>query len=83
MGYVTKKVIKMANKILQEPVEAQKSTKPKAKLIDRRRFLELSRKYAVIAPPAITLLIAGTNAKSHCTGKGGGPHGQPSCATNH
>ena len=66
----------MTKKRTQEPAT------PKTKQMDRRKFLELSRKYAVIAPPAVGLLIAGTDAKAHCNGKGG-PHGAPSCATNH
>ena len=66
----------MTKEIMPEPV------KPKAKRIDRRKFLELSRKFGVVAPPAVGLLIAATDAKAHCNGRGG-KHGAPSCDTNH
>ncbi|MBT5047646.1 MAG: hypothetical protein HOM58_04015 [Rhodospirillaceae bacterium] len=63
----------------------QKEAGPMAKTMDRRRFLELSRKYAVIAPPAVTLMIAATDAEAHCSTQGNipAPHSSPSCATNH
>ena len=56
-----------------------------AKQIDRRKFLELGRKYAVIAPPAVGLLIAASDAKAHCIANPNAPapHSSPSCATNH
>lgn len=50
--------------------------------VDRRRFIELCGKYAVVAPPAIGLLVAATEAEAHCTGKGGSSHNQPGCSTH-
>ena len=61
----------------------QGSVKPMAKTIDRRRFLDLSRKYAIVAAPAVGLLIAATDAKAHCQPKAAPPHSSPSCAINH
>ena len=34
--------------------------------VDRRRFIELCGKYAVVAPPAIGLLVSATEADAHC-----------------
>jgi hypothetical protein len=60
------------------------SESPEGESIDRRRFLELSRKYAIVAPPAVGLLIAATEAKAHCQAGTGGIHeASPSCNPNH
>ena len=64
-------------------VQTRESTEPKGERIDRRRFLELGRKYAIVAPPAIGLLIAATEAEAHCQPQAASPHNSPSCATNH
>ena len=72
----------MTKKTAQEAVKPVVES-PTDESIDRRRFLELSRKYAIVAPPAVGLLIAATEAKAHCANQGGGKHTLPSCATNH
>ena len=64
----------------------QGSVKLMARTIDRRRFLDLSRKYAIVAPPAVGLLIAATDAKAHCQLGGEPGHNTadiPSCTPNH
>ena len=64
--------------------QTQEAATQLAKEINRRRFLELSRKYAIVAPPVVTLMISATDAKAHCGTPGqGGKHGVPSCAINH
>ena len=50
--------------------------------VDRRRFINLCSKYAVAAPPAVSLLIAATEAEAHCTGNPVNKHGQPGCSTH-
>ena len=35
------------------------------RVVDRRRFIELCGKYAFVAPPAIGLLVAATEAEAH------------------
>ena len=62
---------------------AQEAVTPMAKSIDRRRFLELSRKYAIVAPPAVGLLIAATDAEAHCLPGNPAIHGSAGCSTNH
>ena len=62
---------------------AQGSLKPMARTIDRRRFLDLSRKYAIVAPPAVGLLIAATDAKAHCSPNGPAKHQSVGCSFNH
>ena len=52
------------------------------RVVDRRRFIELCGKYAVVAPPAIGLLVAATEAEAHCTSQSQSPHGQPGCSTH-
>ncbi len=62
---------------------AQEAVKPGDESIDRRRFLELSRKYAIVAPPAVSLLITATEAEAHCAPGNPAIHGTPDCSTNH
>ena len=51
--------------------------------VDRRRFIELCGKYAVVAPPAIGLLVAATEAEAHCaSGPPTSPHANPGCSTH-
>ena len=52
------------------------------RVVDRRRFIELCGKYAVVTPPAIGLLVAATEAAAHCTNQSQSPHGQPGCSTH-
>ena len=60
---------KLTKKTAQEAVKPVVES-PTDESIDRRRFLELSRKYAIVAPPAVGLLIAAPEAKAHCQAGG-------------
>ena len=62
---------------------AQEAVKPVGESIDRRRFLELSRKFAIVAPPAVSLLISATEAEAHCLPGNPAIHGTAGCSTNH
>ena len=52
--------------------------------VDRRRFIELCGKYAVVAPPAIGLLVAATEADAHCitSTNPNNIHTLPGCSTH-
>ena len=53
------------------------------RVVDRRRFIELCGKYAVVAPPATMLLVAATEADAHCaSGPPTSPHANPGCSTH-